>query len=53
MWIEQYDLNIGVRGGPQDSLEDVRDHFDDLLADAVERDPNLGDGVDADTPGVQ
>jgi hypothetical protein len=53
MWIEQYDLNIGVRGGPQDSLDDVRDHFDELLADAVDRDPNLGDGVDDDTPGVQ
>ena len=45
IWIDQYDLNLGVQGGPQDTLDDVREHFDDLLEDAVGRDPKLGDGA--------
>jgi hypothetical protein len=52
IWIEQYDLNVGVRGGPQDTIDDVRQHFDEVVADAVERDPKLGEDVDG-TPGVQ
>ena len=46
MWIDHYDLNIGVRGGDQDSIDDVREHFDELLEDAVERDPKLGEPID-------
>jgi hypothetical protein len=46
MWVDHYDLNIGVRGGDQDSLNDVREHFDELLEDAVERDPKLGEPID-------
>ena len=52
IWVEQYDLNIGVRGGDQDSINDIREHFDELLDDAVERDPKLGEQVD-DKRGVQ
>lgn len=51
IWIDQYDLNIGVRGGDEDTLDTVREHFDELLADAVERDPKLGE--DMDGRGVQ
>ncbi|WP_395166340.1 hypothetical protein [Natrinema pallidum] len=46
VWIDHYDLNLGVEGGDQDTLEDVRENFDDLLEDAVERDPKLGEDVD-------
>ena len=46
IWIDQYDLNLGVQGGDSDALSDVRDHFDELLADAVERDPKLGESMD-------
>lgn len=46
IWIDQYDLNIGVRGGDEDTLDTVREHFDELLAGAVERDPKLGEGMD-------
>lgn len=48
IWVDQYDLNLGVQGGPQDTLDDVREHFDELLDEAVERDPKLGE--DPDTP---
>lgn len=55
IWIDQHGLNLGVQGGKSDTLEDVRQEFDDLLEDAVERDPHLGDDVDDDDPqkGVQ
>ena len=46
IWIDQYDLNLGVEGGDQDSIDDVREHFDELLADAIERDPKLGEPID-------
>lgn len=46
IWIEHYDLNLGVQGSDSDTLEEVRAHFDELLAEAVERDPKLGEGVD-------
>lgn len=52
IWIEQYDLNIGVEGGSQDSLEDVQEVFHEEVADAVERDPKLGEDPDPD-PGVR
>lgn len=52
IWIDQYDLNVGVQGGPQDTIDDVREHFDDVLADAVDRDPKLGEETD-DGRGVQ
>lgn len=43
IWIDHYDLNLGVQGGDSDTLDDVREHFDDLLEDAVDRDPKLGE----------
>lgn len=43
IWIDHYDLNLGVVGGNQDTLEDVQKVFDEELEDAVERDPKLGD----------
>jgi hypothetical protein len=46
IWVDQYDLNLGVQGGDGDTLDDVRGHFDELLAEAVERDPKLGEQVD-------
>ena len=46
IWIDQYDLNLGVRGGDEDTLDTVREHFDELLADAVARDPKLGESLD-------
>jgi len=46
IWIDQYDLNLGVEGGPQDSLEDVQEVFDEELERAVERDPKLDEDVD-------
>ena len=52
IWVDQYDLNLGVQGGDGDTLDDVRAHFDELLAEAVERDPKLGEQVD-DKRGVQ
>lgn len=52
IWIEQYNLNIGVRGGTQDSIEDVQEVFREEVADAVERDPKLGEDPDPE-PGVQ
>jgi hypothetical protein len=52
IWVDQYDLNLGVQGGDGDTLDDVRGHFDELLAEAVERDPKLGEVVD-DKRGVQ
>jgi hypothetical protein len=52
IWVDQYDLNLGVQGGDDDTLHDVRGHFDKLLAEAVERDPKLGEVVD-DKRGVQ
>ena len=52
IWVDQYDLNLGVQGGDGDTLDDVRGHFDELLAEAVERDPKLGEQVD-DKRGVQ
>jgi len=45
IWIEHYDLNLGVRGGDQDSIDDVREVFDAELESAVERDPKLGEGL--------
>jgi len=49
IWIDHYDLNLGVRGGPQETLDDVREHFDELLTEAVKRDPKLGEeGVPPD-----
>lgn len=49
IWIDHYDLNLGVRGGSKDTLEDVKEVFDEELEKAVERDPkidvdDLGDG---------
>ena len=52
IWIDQYDLNLGVQGGDQETLDDVREHFDDLLEEAVDRDPKLGEG-EPDSRGVQ
>ena len=52
IWVDQYDLNLGVQGGDGDTLDDVRAHFDEPLAEAVERDPKLGEVVD-DKRGVQ
>jgi len=46
VWIDHYDLNLGVRGGSQDTLEDVKEVFDEELEAAVERDPKLGEGED-------
>jgi len=46
IWIDQYDLNLGVRGGDQDTLEDVQEVFDEELERAVERDPKLGEELD-------
>jgi hypothetical protein len=43
IWVDHYDLNLGVQGGPQDTIDDVREHFDELLAESVERDPKLGE----------
>lgn len=42
IWVDQYDLNLGVQGSDQDTLEDVREHFDELLEEAVDRDPKIG-----------
>lgn len=53
IWIDHYDLNLGVQGGDQETLDDVREHFDDLLADAVERDPKLGEEEAASNRGVE
>ena len=53
IWIDHYDLNIGVEGGPEETLDDVREHFDDILADALERDPKLGEGDVAPRTGVE
>lgn len=39
--IDHYDLNLGVRGGSQDTLEEVKEVFDEELEKAVERDPKL------------
>jgi len=52
IWIEHYDLNLGVRGGGQDSLNDVREVFDEELKQAVERDPKLGEEL-PDERGVE
>ena len=41
IWVDHYDLNLGVQGGPEETLDDVREHFDELLAEAIERDPKL------------
>jgi len=43
IWVDHYDLNLGVRGGSQDTLEDVKEVFDEELEKAVERDPKLGE----------
>jgi len=54
IWIDHYDLNLGVRGGEQDTIEDVREVFESQLADAIDRDPKLGEGADElDERGVQ
>lgn len=53
IWVDQYDLNLGVQGGDQDTLDDVREHFDELLDDAVERDPKLGDSDLEPSRGVE
>lgn len=55
IWIDHYDLNVGVVGGDKDTLEDVQEIFDEELEKAVENDPKLdADGVDVDeTRGVQ
>lgn len=46
IWIDHYDLNLGVVGGDQDTLEDVERAFDEQLEAAIDRDPKLGgDGV--------
>lgn len=42
IWIDHYDLNIGVQGSPTDTLEEVQEIFDEELKRAVERDPKLG-----------
>lgn len=46
IWIDHYDLNIGVRGGDQDSIEDVHEVFEAELAKAIERDPKIGEELD-------
>ncbi|MDQ2052853.1 hypothetical protein RBH26_20640 [Natronolimnohabitans sp. A-GB9] len=46
IWIDHYDLNLGVVGGDQDTIEAVEEIFDEKLEEAVDRDPKLGDDVD-------
>lgn len=54
IWIDQCELNIGVQGSPSDTLDDVREHFDELVDEAVDRDPHLGDDLEDDPQrGVQ
>ena len=48
IWIDHYDLNLGVAGGDGDTLEDVQEVFNEELAKAIETDPKLGeDDLDA------
>ena len=51
IWIDHYDLNVGVVGGDQDTLDEVEEVFEKQLRKAIERDPKIGE--DVDPPGVQ
>jgi len=53
IWIEHYDLNVGVVGGDSDTLDDVKEVFDEELEKALENDPKIGEGDVDDTRGVQ
>ena len=53
IWIDHYDLNLGVVGGDGDTLDDVQEVFDEELERAVEVDPKLGEDDVGDTRGVQ
>lgn len=43
IWIDHHGLNLGVRGGSEDTLEDVKEVFDEELEKAVERDAKMDD----------
>lgn len=53
IWIDHYNLNLGVVGGDSDTLEDVQETFDAEMEKALTVDPNLGESDVEPKRGVQ